>query len=145
MDKVFPVLNIAFEPCHPPVTIPWSVVAPHEPQAILNHGHTLERLAERGGLTWVELLAVLTNSPYKAIHTDVARECVLLRVEQCGEAVNTVGVAFGQTEPFQVTWPTHCRFRNACSDYRECITSTCEHYATDITADIDYWGSGTGA
>ena len=31
-------------------TIPWSVIAPHEAQCQKNHGQSLERLAERGGL-----------------------------------------------------------------------------------------------
>lgn len=41
--------------------IPWSVIAPHAKQAWENHGQTLERLAERGGLCWSEAWGVLTG------------------------------------------------------------------------------------
>lgn len=40
-------------------SIPWSVIAPFEKQAIANHNQTLERLAQRGGLGAGEALCVL--------------------------------------------------------------------------------------
>lgn len=46
--------------------VPWSAVAPHEAQARINHTQSLERLAQRGGLTWGELLAVLCNRPWRS-------------------------------------------------------------------------------
>jgi hypothetical protein len=39
--------------------IPWSVIAPHELQAQRNHDQSLQRLAERGGLSPCEAVAVL--------------------------------------------------------------------------------------
>jgi len=50
-----------------PVSIPWRLVAPHEKQALHNHQQTLERLAERGGLDVLELLAVLTDRDWPAV------------------------------------------------------------------------------
>lgn len=44
--------------------IPWEMIAPHESQAQNNHGQTLRRLAERGGLCPIEMVAVLTDSRY---------------------------------------------------------------------------------
>lgn len=41
--------------------VPWAFVAPHERQAQLNHGQSLKRLAERGGLSWCELLFVIED------------------------------------------------------------------------------------
>ena len=41
-----------------PSSVPWSVVEPHSRQAMRNHDQTLERLAERGGLSPVELWMV---------------------------------------------------------------------------------------
>ncbi len=41
------------------VAIPWEMIAPHEAQAFKNHSLSLERLADRGGLTTYEALAVL--------------------------------------------------------------------------------------
>lgn len=46
--------------------VPWEMISPHEEQAYHNHGQTLQRLAERGGLDPNEMLAVLTDSRYDA-------------------------------------------------------------------------------
>jgi hypothetical protein len=43
------------------VCIPWDMIAPHAKQADKNHYQTLERLAERGGLTAEEAVAVLRS------------------------------------------------------------------------------------
>jgi hypothetical protein len=47
-----------------PDSIPWEVIAPHEQQANLNHGHSLETLARMGGLSPYDLLAVLLDQPF---------------------------------------------------------------------------------
>jgi len=45
-----------------PASIPWSVIAPHEKQALKNHGgQSLKRLAERGGLSPCKAVAVLED------------------------------------------------------------------------------------
>ena len=45
--------------------IPYNVIKPHEEQALKNHcGQTLDRLAARGGLSWAEAYAVLTDSKF---------------------------------------------------------------------------------
>ena len=45
--------------------IPYDIIKPHEEQALKNHcGQTLDRLAERGGLSWAEAYAVLTDSNF---------------------------------------------------------------------------------
>lgn len=41
--------------------IPYEVLIPHEKQAIYNHSQTLKRLAERGGLSWYEILCILQD------------------------------------------------------------------------------------
>ena len=63
--------------------IPWSMIAPHEAQAQHNHKQSLERLAQRGGLSPDEALAVIENRKYdfdasRAIH--VAEELILISV-----------------------------------------------------------------
>lgn len=45
-------------------SIPYWIVAEHEEQAMKNHGQSVARLAERGGLTWYELYFVLTDAPF---------------------------------------------------------------------------------
>lgn len=61
-ENLFPVL----EPRQKQqVYIPYNIIAPHEAQAMRNHSQTLQRLAERGGLSWTEILAVLKNKTWK--------------------------------------------------------------------------------
>ena len=44
-----------------PDAVPWWLVEPHAQQAYANHGQSLVRLAERGGLSPDELVAVLED------------------------------------------------------------------------------------
>lgn len=43
------------------IALPWSLLAPHERQAQANHGQSLERLAQRGGLGLCEAVAILED------------------------------------------------------------------------------------
>jgi len=65
-----------------PRNVPWSLVEPHENQARRNHSQTLTRLAERGGLSPQELIAVLTDKPLKDTYrlTNAFAVSVLLRI-----------------------------------------------------------------
>ena len=47
-----------------PDSISWDLISPHEQQARANHGRSLEVLAEQGGLSPYELLAVLLDQPF---------------------------------------------------------------------------------
>jgi hypothetical protein len=65
--KTFPILDACVRRCreqhfHSPLVVPFDLVKRHERQAMENHSQTVERLAERGGLSWFELLMVLTDS-----------------------------------------------------------------------------------
>ena len=40
-------------------SVPWHWIAPHEAQALRNHGQSLEKLNSRGGLSPYELYAVI--------------------------------------------------------------------------------------
>jgi hypothetical protein len=53
-------------------SIPWAMIAPHNPQAQSNHSQTLERLAERGGLSACEAVAVLTNRRWEKMESQAA-------------------------------------------------------------------------
>ena len=57
-------------------SVPWSVLTPHEQQAMRNHGQSLECLAARGGLGLDELVAVLEDRPYKAMDLGVALDVI---------------------------------------------------------------------
>lgn len=49
------------------VAVPWSMLEPHEAQAQRNHSQSLQRLAERGGLSACEALAVLQDREYRSM------------------------------------------------------------------------------
>ena len=53
--KRFPLQDNAIK------SVPWWVIESHRKQAMSNHGQTLERLAERGGLSVHELYYVLAD------------------------------------------------------------------------------------
>lgn len=49
-----------------PASVPWAMLAPHEAQAMGNHGgQSLARLADRGGLGPREMLNVLEGRTWK--------------------------------------------------------------------------------
>ncbi len=48
-------------------SIPWKAIAPCEGQAKRNHSQSLERLAERGGLSAIEAFAVLESRPLRDV------------------------------------------------------------------------------
>ena len=53
--------------------IPWAIIAQHEKQAQRNHGdQTLRRLAERGGLSPCEAVAILEDRPWKQMDETAA-------------------------------------------------------------------------
>ena len=66
MNK-FPILG-----SEPKEYIPLDIVKSHEKQAIINHGQTLDRLSQRGGLDWVEMLFVLEDKNYD-FHTKLTK------------------------------------------------------------------------
>ena len=93
MEKKFPILGELDE-------IPWAAIAPHEPQALKNHYQTLERLAQRGGLAWSEVLSVLLDSRYTKIDEAIAKRKVLQIVSKkcivCGEPLQFGQFAYNQ-------------------------------------------------
>lgn len=52
------------------LSVPWSLLAPHERQAMRNHGQSLHRLASRGGLSPCEMLAIIDGTPWRDIGTN---------------------------------------------------------------------------
>ncbi len=71
MEKRFKVLGTNGK-----CSIPWIVIAPHEGQAIYNHGQNLEMLNSRGGLCWSEMIAILEDRSWKKMDELVARKKV---------------------------------------------------------------------
>lgn len=48
-----------------PRSIPWDLIAPHEEQAQINHSQSLQRLAERGGLSPLEMYCVMNHLRFR--------------------------------------------------------------------------------
>ncbi len=63
-----------------PRSLPWSVVAPYEERAQLNHDQSLERLAERGGLGPSELVSLFLNEKLDFKRTDLEALPQLLEI-----------------------------------------------------------------
>lgn len=85
MPDVFPILMPAHRMeivrrdlraagvCSMVVCVPWSLMAPHEARAQRNHGgQSLARLAERGGLSACEALAVIEDRSWRGMPTPEA-------------------------------------------------------------------------
>ena len=74
-SKKFPIMGSAM--------IPWEVLEPHEPQAITNHGQTLQKLASRGGLDWGEAAAILEDRRFEKKDMDerASRDRVLKAID----------------------------------------------------------------
>lgn len=64
-DKTPELFRVADRPGYHSGGIPWAMIASHERQADRNHGQTLRRLHDRGGLSWCEALAVLEDRPWR--------------------------------------------------------------------------------
>lgn len=71
VDKRFKVLGTNGD-----CSIPWMVIAPHEEQAIKNHGQNLETINNRGGFCWSEILAVLEDRKWSKMDEKIARKKV---------------------------------------------------------------------
>lgn len=64
----------------PKLTVPLALVLECERQAQINHGQSVARLKERGGLSWCELAAVLDGRRWEAMKLDAAHESAMRRV-----------------------------------------------------------------
>lgn len=71
--KDFPILNSRIGP----KTIPAINVYLHANQAERNHRQSVNRLAERCGLSWCELFAVLHDKPWRSMNEQEAHDGVM--------------------------------------------------------------------
>lgn len=58
--------------------IPWAMISPHERQAQINHGQSLERLAQRGGLGASEAIAIIEGRRWRDVKPCVENEVYLV-------------------------------------------------------------------
>lgn len=64
-------------------SIRWSMIAGHERQAMRNHGQTLSRLAERGGLGACEAVAIIEDRRWHRMDQAAAERRL---IQLCSEA-----------------------------------------------------------
>lgn len=79
-ERMFPILGRSRVGGATYAPIPWRVIAPHALQAMKNHDQTLERLAERGGLSPCEAIAVLEDRYWSSIPDNTVAEQLLRKL-----------------------------------------------------------------
>lgn len=80
MNGKFPIIPIGKDA---PSAIPWDMIKPHEQQARANHcGQGLIKLAQRGGLSPDEALAVLEDRGWLPVSNDKAAELLNQKVRR---------------------------------------------------------------
>jgi hypothetical protein len=62
--RMFTIKHDDHTPEDCPRAIPWVLIEPHQAQADINHGQTLEKLDKRSGLDAMETVAVLEDKKY---------------------------------------------------------------------------------
>lgn len=60
--------------------IPWEMIAPHEAQAQSNHGQSLERLAQRGGLAASEAIDIIEGRRWGSAKPCIENERYLINL-----------------------------------------------------------------
>ena len=65
--------------------IPYAVIKDYEEQAFKNHGQSLQRLAERGGLSYDEALAVLEDRSWSRVEQSEAKHKVYVIIQAFNE------------------------------------------------------------
>lgn len=68
--------------------IPFAMIAPHEKQARANHGQSLDRLAERGGLSADEAIAILHDRSWGSVKHCIENEHYLIGLVRTWRAEN---------------------------------------------------------
>jgi hypothetical protein len=71
------VFRVADRPGYHTSGIPWEMIASHEKQARINHGQSIQRLHDRGGLAWGEALAVLEDRPWKSEPMEKSKAAIM--------------------------------------------------------------------
>jgi len=84
-EKRFTIMRTHLDPdlrekC--PSSISFALIEPHRKQAKKNHGQTLERLNERGGLSPIELVAVLEDRRIDHWQREIANAQAIVRIRQ---------------------------------------------------------------
>lgn len=71
----FPIMG-----CKIIASVPWAFLAPHEHQAQRNHGQSLKRLAERGGLGVSEAISIIKGLRWGDVAVCEANDRLLINM-----------------------------------------------------------------
>lgn len=71
--------------------IPWDFISPHERQAKANHGQSLDRLAQRGGLAACEALDILEGRRWGSAKPCIENERYLINKVRVWRAARASG------------------------------------------------------
>lgn len=93
-NRQFPVLTGGDNYPGAPGWVPWDLLAGHEAMALSNHGQTLERLADRGGLSPDEMLSIIHDVPYRTYWAGKSREQIIL--ESAKQLIELLAAAPGR-------------------------------------------------
>jgi len=73
--------------------IPFAMIAPHEAQAQRNHGQSLERIAQRGGLAACEALDIIEGRRWGSAKPCIENERYLINKVRAWRAAKATGEA----------------------------------------------------
>ncbi|MDW3682976.1 hypothetical protein RA280_14705 [Cupriavidus sp. CV2] len=73
--------------------IPFAMIAPHEAQAQRNHGQSMERLAQRGGLAACEAIDIIEGRRWGSAKPCIENERYLINKVRAWRAAKATGEA----------------------------------------------------
>lgn len=77
--------------------IPWAFIAPHDAQARSNHGQSLERLAQRGGLAACEAIDIVEGRRWGSAKACIENEQYLINLVRAWRSANAKAQQGGAT------------------------------------------------
>lgn len=101
-------------------SVPWEVMTPHEKQAQRNHGQTLERLAERGGLACSEAYCIVNDISWREMEKTIGYREATVRWIAFADRVN---LHFDELDQLRARLEKSERAAAAVREALRCITA----------------------
>jgi hypothetical protein len=98
-----------------PQSIPFWIVEQHAAQARSNHAQTVQRLADRGGCSWRELLAIMTDRSFWTVP----------KISDSAAMIEVVSIIQKADPTWMDNWRRICAEREAAKHHRP-TPSTCD-------------------
>jgi len=120
-------------------SIPWRVIAPHEAQAQRNHDQSLERLAERGGLSPAEALLVLDDKPLRRADWKALAVEGLARLDAINAGEDGLQQTIVRLNSEVKTWQETAEEKNEGCEQLGLTVIALEDECADLKEDIVEW------